>query len=229
MSTTRFVGGVTNAKSTDTMGLMGQLDPTKFHTYFNDFDTVVAGDWTVTKVGTGTNALTAGDGGLLLLTNTAAAPDSIAYQLTPASFTFTAGKQMFFKIGFQISDAVQSRVQAGLIITDTTPEDATDGIYFLKPDETANIGVFVRKDATTGSLSNTNVGTLVANTMTNWGFAYDGKETVTFYVNDRAVGSLPITSVNAPDTNLCLSFFIGNGEAVAKTMTVDYVFAAKER
>lgn len=229
MSTTRYPNGVTNVTQENTLGFMGQLDPSKFHTYFNDFDTYTATDWTVTAVGTGTTALTAGDGGLLLVTTSAAAPDSRAAQLLPASFSFTPGKRMFFKIAAAVSNATLSVFQAGLILNDTTPTDAIDGIYFLKPAATANIGVFVRRDATTGSLSNTNVGQLVANVMTSYGWAYDGRETVAFFINDRQVASLPITSVNSPDVDMAVSFFIGNGDAVARTLTVDYIFAAKER
>ena len=32
-----------------------------------------------------------------------------------------------------------------------------------------------------------------------------------------------------PDTELTISFGVQNGEAVAKTMTIDYIFAARER
>jgi hypothetical protein len=42
-------------------------------------------------------------------------------------------------------------------------------------------------------------------------------------------GSLSASSTYLPDTELTVSFGIQNGEAVAKTMTVDYIFAAKER
>jgi len=42
------------------------------------------------------------------------------------------------------------------------------------------------------------------------------------------VGSLSIASY-FPDTTLTVSFALQNGEAVAKTMTVDYVYVAQER
>jgi len=229
MSTTRYPSGVTNVTQENTLGFMGQLDPSKFHTYFNDFDTYVPADWVVTAVGTGTTALITGDGGLLSVVTSAAAPDSRAAQLVPASFTFTLGRRMFFKIACSVSNATLSVFQAGLIVADTTPNDATDGIYFLKPAGTANIGIFARRDATTGNLSNLNVGTLVAAAMTTFGWAYDGKDQVSFFINDRQVGSLAITGVNSPDTDLTVSFFLGNGDAVARTLNVDYILAAKER
>lgn len=227
--TTRFPSGVTNANPYSALGNMGQPDPTKFHSFFDDFDRYLASNWTVTLIGTGTQALTAGDGGLLLLTNTAADDDQITMQNTVATFLMEAGKRAFFKTRFQISDATQSDFQVGLVVTDTTPLDATDGIYLMKDDGDTQLDVYVRKDATTGSNSATNVATVVANTMMTMGFEYDGKETVAFYFNDVKVSSLSATSTYLPDTTLAVSISIKNGEAVAKTMTVDYVFAAKER
>lgn len=228
MSTTRFPSGVSNAAIGSTLSDMGQLDPTKFHNLGSDFDTYAAGDWTVTLVGAGTVALTPGDGGLLLLTNAAADDNSIFVQNTVASFLMEASKKAFFKARFRVSDAVQSDLQLGLILTDTTPLDATDGIYFQKDDGDAQLDVYVRKDATTGSTSQLNVATVVSNTFMTVGFYYDGRGETSFFVDDRKVASLA-SAAFLPDAVLALSFGVQNGEAVAKTMTVDYIFAAKER
>jgi len=58
---------------------------------------------------------------------------------------------------------------------------------------------------------------------------YDGKSSVKYFVNDVHKGTLDGSSTYLPDTELTISFGIQNGEAVAKIMTVDYIFAAKER
>lgn len=226
--TTRFPRGITNARPNTTLAYMGQLDPTRFNTFFDDFHTYNATDWVVTAVGTGTTALTPGDGGLLLVTTSAAAPDSRSAQLSVATFTFTAGRRMFFEAGVTLSNATLTVLQLGLVITDTTPTDATDGIYFLKPAGTANIGAFVRRDAAAGNQQNLNIAQATTNFMV-FGFEYDGKETVTFFINDVVVGSLPCTATNSPDAPLAVTFHIGNGDAVARTLTLDYIFAAKER
>jgi hypothetical protein len=227
---TRFPGGITNAEITESLGMMGQLDPSKFHSYFNDFDTYAAGDWTITNVGvTPTQALTAIAGGALLLTM-AATDDSSSYlQLKTATFQPVFGKRTFFKARFKVSDAVQSDLQIGLIITDTTPLDATDGIYFQKDDGDAFLDVYVRKDATTGSTGATAVATLASDTFVTVGFYYDGKSAVLAFVNDAKVASLDASATYLPDTLLNVSFGVQNGEAVAKTMTLDYIFAAQER
>ena len=227
---TRFPNGVTNVADNALFADMVQPDPTKFHTYFNDFDTYTAGDWVVTETDAGaTQALTAGDGGLLLLTNTAADDDLVALQKTPAAFTFTAGKKTFFSCRFKVSDAAQSDVVIGLQVVDTTPLDVTDGVYFLKADGSTAISVICRKNATTGSTSASSIATLANDTFIELGFAYDGEGKVFYEVNGNVVGSLDASSAYLPDTACTVSFAIQNGEAVAKTMTVDYIFVAKER
>jgi hypothetical protein len=205
-------------------------DPTLFHTYSNDFDTYTAGDWTVTETDAGaTQALTAGDGGLLLITNTAADNDLVALQKNPAAFTFTAGKKTFFRCRFKVSDATQSDLVFGLQVVDTTPLDVTDGIYFLKADGAATVDFICRKNASTGSTSASAVATMADDTFIELGFYYDGQSSVAYEVNGSVLGSLDASSAYLPDTTCTVSFALQNGEAVAKTMTVDYVYVAKER
>lgn len=230
ISNTRFPYGVTNVGETNLFGDMVQPDPTLFHEYFNDFDTYAAGDWTVTESQAGaTQALTAGDGGLLLLTNSAADDDLNALQKNPAAWTFTAGKKTFFRCRFKVSDATQSDVVIGLQVVDATPLDVSDGIYFLKADGSTNVSVICRKNATTGSTSASAITTLADDTFVELGFYYDGESKVYYEVNGSVTGSLDGSSSYLPDTTCTVSFAIQNGEAVAKTMTVDYIYVAKER
>lgn len=227
---TRFPNGVTNVADVDLFADMAQLDATKFHTFFDDFDTYTAGDWTVTETDAGaTQALTAGDGGLLLITNTAADNDLVALQKNPAAFSFTAGKKLFFRARFKVSDATQSDLVFGLQVVDTTPLDVTDGVYFLKADGSAAVSVVCRKNASTGSTSASSIATLADDTFITLGFAYDGEGKVAYEVNGNVVGSLDASSAYLPDTTCTVSFALQNGEAVAKTMTVDFIYVAKER
>lgn len=227
---TRFPYGVTNNGQDTIFADMVQNDPTKFHQYWNDFDVYTAGDWVVTETDVAaTEALTAGDGGLLLITNTAADDDLVALQKTPAAFSFTAGKKAFFKARFKTSDATQSDIVFGLQVVDTTPLDVTDGIYFLKSDGAATANFIVRKNATTGSVSASAVATLANDTFIELAWYYDGVDKVYYAVDGVVGGSLDGSSSYLPDTVTTVSFALQNGEAVAKTMTVDYVFAAIER
>jgi hypothetical protein len=230
---TRFPGGLTTARKTASLGSFGLPDPTGWHTYFNDFDTYVVGDWTITTTeagaGSATEALADADGGVLLITNDAADNDADFFQKVGESFLLTAGKRAFFKARFKVSDATQSDFVMGLQVTDTSPLDATDGIYFQKDDGDANLDVYCRKDATTGSTSAAAIATVADNTYLTVAWAYDGKGNLAYFVNDVQLGTLDASSTYLPDTELTVSFGIQNGEAVAKTMSVDYIFASFER
>jgi len=228
-SPTRFPGGMTTTASDTTLGQFLAPDPSKLHTYWEDFDYYNAANWTVTETQAGaTQALTDADGGVLLLTNTAADNDLNALQKVGESFLMTAGKRAWFKARFKVSDATQSDVVIGLQITDTTPLDVTDGIYFLKDDGSTTITAICRKNASTGSTS-LSAGTLVSDTYITLGWYYDGKSSVAVFVDDVQVGTLDGSSTYLPDTELTVSFGIQNGEAVAKTMSVDFILAAQER
>jgi len=97
MTTTRFPNGVTNVGEQSLFAELGQPAATIFHTYFEDFDYYTAGDWTVTETDAGaTQALTDGDGGLLLITNTAADNDLVSLQKKGESFRFASGKSSVF-------------------------------------------------------------------------------------------------------------------------------------
>jgi len=232
MPTTNFTKGVNNITAQNILGQMIQLDPTQMHTFFNDFDAYHTGNWTVTETQAGaTQALTNVDGGVLLLTNSAADDDIVALQKVGESFKFEAGKKLFFKARFAVSDATQSDLVIGLQITDTTPLAVTDGVYFRKDDGDANLDFVVVKDSTASTA--TAIATVVAATYITVGFYYNGVDEVVYAastnsLNPTVLGKLATT--NLPnDEELTISFGIQNGEAVAKTMSVDYIFAAKER
>lgn len=227
---TRLPFGVTNVLENTIFADMVQPDPTKFHEYWNDFDTFVAADWVVTETQAGaTQALAAGDGGWLALTNSAADNDLNAIQKTPAAFSFTAGKKTFFACRFKVDDATQSDMVVGLQVVDTTPLDVTDGIYFLKADDAATMDFICRKDATTGSTSASAVATMANDTFITVAFYYDGEAKVFYAINGVVKGSLVATSAFLPDTITTVSLAVQNGSAAARTMTIDYVYAATER
>jgi len=234
MSTpSRFPYGVTNVVKDSPFGQMRTPVPMVMHQFFDDFDTYTAAQSTVTAVGAGTTALTDVDGGAILLTNAAADNDSRFHQKVGESFLPASGKKMFFAIRFAVSDATQSDWVCGLQVTDTTPLDVTDGMYFMKDDGHTNIDFYVSKDATTGRLTSTAVTTAsAAATFMELAFYFDGARYVTLWKDGVQVYTVDLTTTLAtylPDTELTISFGIQNGEAVAKTMTVDYIFAAKER
>lgn len=238
----RLPNGVTTAAKQETLGFYGLPDPTKWHTYFNDFDTYAAGDWTITATeagaGSASRALTDADGGCLLLTNDAADNDNQFLQKVGESFLMTARKRTIGKVRFKVSDATQIDWYFGLLVTDTTPlaaggDGATDGIFFQKDDGTTNIDFYCQKNTTTGQTSKLAWTTAAANdTFMTLGFDYDGRRTVRLFKDDSLIANLDLgtdPTAYLPDTELTVSFGLQNGEAVAKTMTLDYLFFAQER
>ena len=229
--TTHFTSGVTNVSSDGSLGKLKAPAPHKYHSYFNDFDTYLASDWTITTTedgtGSATEALADGDGGILLVTNAAGDNDHDFFQLVKEGFKYESGKQLAFHIRFKSNDATQSDIVAGLQLTDTSPLDVTDGIFFLKSDGAATISFIVEKDSTQTTLTLPN--SLADDTFMTLGFIYDPKDQK-FHVFQNNVLAGTVVSTNAPDDEeLTLSFGIQNGAAAAKTLSVDYVGAYKER
>lgn len=225
-STTRFPNGVTNVGEDTIFAALGQLAPTKFHTYWEDFDYYTAGDWTVTETQSGaTQALADGDGGLLLLTNSAADDDLVALQKVGESFRFAAGKKLWFEARLKVSDATQSDLTVGLQITDTSPLDVTDGVFFIKADGSTSVTLRVEKNNTASTAT---AATMADDTFITLAFFYDGVSQVQYAVNGVVSGAVATTNL-PDDEDLTVSFALQNGEAAAKTMTVDYIFVAKER
>ena len=237
MSMTHFPRGLTTAAAGSTLGEYGAPDPTKWHTFFDDFDKYTAGDWVIqtTEAGGGsaTEALADVDGGVLLITNDVADNDNDFFQwaggagATTETFKFEVGKRLIFKMRFAVNEVLQSDVVLGLQITDTTPLAVSDGVYFLKSDGAATTDFIVAKGSTLTTTSS--VATLVNDTYVVLGFAYDGVDNIDIFVDDVRVGSSVTTNL-PDDEELTISFGIQQGEATnAKTLSVDYIFVAKER
>lgn len=227
---TRFNNGINNAAKNSTLSDFVSMDPTKVHVFFDDFDHYTAADWTITttEAGTGsaTEALTNVDGGCLLITNDDADNDADFFNKVGESFLMESGKKAWFKARFKVSDATQSDFVMGLQITDTTPLDVSDGIFFIKDDGDANLDFHVEKNGT--QTSATAIHTVVDDTFLTVGWHYNGDDEIKYFVDDVHQGTLATTNL-PDDEELTISFGIQNGEAAAKTMTVDYIFAAKER
>lgn len=232
---TRLPNGVTNVTSTDSMGMLGMLDPTQFHIFFDDFDKYTTTDWIITTTeagaGSATEALTSTDGGALLLTNAGGDNDLDFLQWAGntgsvyESFEFEAGKKMFFKARFQINDATQSDCVIGLQVVDTTPLAVTDGVYFIKADASTTLNLVVIKDSTA---TTTAVATMADATYIEVAFYYDGISEIKVFA-DGAQSGKSVTTNLPDDEELAVSFGVQNGEIAVKTMTTDYIFVAKER
>ena len=141
---------------------------------------------------------------------------------------------MFFSARFKTNDATQSEIVMGLQITDTTPLDVTDGIFFLKIDGDTQPDLIIEKD-NSSSLSVLEMNAMEDDTFVTLSFEYDPLDVATggavfrAYQDDVQVGEITSTT-NAPDDEeLTISFGIQNGEAAAKTLTIDFILVAVER
>lgn len=228
MSMTRYPNGLSTRGSRDPFGAYTHPDQTDEHRFIDDFNTYASANYTNTTVGSGTAAIVNADGGVLALVTSATSSDSVYLQKVGEGYSFETGKPAWFLARFSVS-ALTSVVVAGLQVTDTTPEDVTDGIYFLSTTATGVVTIYVRKNASTGSASAV-AGTLVAGVMTELAWYWDGKDTVNFYQDHVQKGS--ITGVAAsylPDTTTTPSFGLRTTSAAAKTMNVDTIYVSKSR
>ena len=232
----RYPSGVTNQVSTHQRGRLPFPDPFKTHAYWNDFDVYLASDWTRSlNAGTGTTALLAGDGGLLTLVNSAGATDMVQHQLAVATYSVTAatssqaGKDMWFATRLNIDTAALGTIVAGLhtVKTSAITTAATDGFWFTK----AAAGTVTFNDSTGSTLTTSSTLQTMANaTYTEWAFHYftgGAANEIRAYIDGVQVYSRTVTT--APTGNLALTFAVMNSTAAARTLNVDYVFAAKER
>ena len=232
--TTNFPNGISTADRGTELERLILPDPTQAHVYFNDFTTYVAGDWTITTTEGGTGnaseALTNVAGGALLITNDDADNDSDELQLAVESFKFASGKKSWFKTRFKVSDATQSDWIIGLCITDTTLIDAvSDGVYFKKDDGDASIDFALELNGSATEASG--IATQSDDTFVTLGWYFDGDTTngIKYYVDGTHKGTQTTMTNLCTDEELAVSFALQNGAAAAKTMTLDYIYAAQER
>ena len=202
-----------------------------FYGYSNDFFTYQADDWTITTTEDGTcsatEAVTSSAGGALLLTNAAGDDDHDFLQLKGEAFKLSSSKRAYFSARFKCNDVDQSDIVIGLQITDTSPLDVTDGIFFISNDGDAGLDFLVEKDNT--ATTTEDVATLADDTFITVSWFIDPDRSAVYYSINNAE-PVKIVNTNLPDDEeLTISIGIQNGEAAAQTLTVDYVTAIVER
>jgi hypothetical protein len=253
---TRTPAGSTNSAPWQTMANCGSQYPTWVHEYFNDFNTYLPSDWTVTLTGTGTSALTAFDGGALLSTTTAGATDANFYQLGAAGFKIGSQvspvpKETFFKYSGVLSDVVNSTFYAGLIVTSATPLTATDGLYIYKATGSSTMALVSKIGGVTTTVPFPAPCVPVNGVQFEVGIHVDYLGNVEAFWNPTT-GDNPLgyaqQAANPPvplgrvatlyqtgavpvvtSAVLNLSFGIQNGAAAAKTLTTDFIVAERHR
>jgi hypothetical protein len=229
-SVTRYPGGLANVVEGSLFGDLKQPSPTKYHVFFDDFDRYTAGDWVVTETDAGaTQALVGADGGQLVITNTAGITDVVDLRWAGGSgaflgnFTFDPAKDLFVAAKFKLDNASLPTALIGL-----RSSNSTNTVALIKAGGAATL--LARVQSSTGTVSTTVAGAaMVADTFVVAGLAYtaaDGK--MTFFQDDAAS---PVTGWVAPAAATLMAPNIGmvNTTAVARVMTLDWVFFAKQR
>lgn len=254
----RYPSGVSTDLKEGPLNMLGIPHPFQPHVFADDFDVAPdSGRYTTTVTTAGTVAQTAGDGGLVLLTTNASTPlvsDIAAIQLLVAGFKLVAGYRAWFMTRLQVSSAASAAFNVGLIQKTATPFTVTDGIYIGKATgSAANLTAYhvIGSVVSSSVVIPTGAYTLADNTNIDLALAVTRTGEVEVYVNANMVGvpptgtgavnaaGIPISPATGPcarltpaaltTANLVPTLALQSGTASSKTMTADFLLAAKER
>ena len=226
-----FPDGFNNLPSTHWMRGRDALAvpyPARWACWFDDFTKYTAGDWVITTTeaggGDATEALSDADRGILLITNDSNDNDLDFFQTVAEMFDPVAGSEMYFEARLAVNDATQTDFFIGFGERDTTPLTTDDFMGFWKDDDDALLDFHSESDGVQSS--STALHTVVADTYITVAFYYTGSQ---FLVAVDNVLVATTAAVTPSDEELTVSFGIQNGTGAAKTMSVDYIWACKER
>ncbi len=222
---TRLPNGVTNVSKENPLGMLGMMDPTKFHVWWDDFNDYVAANWTVTASGTSPVTLLDADGGLLRITTGTSENEGDFLEWDSEIFLIETGKKTWIKTRFRVGDAIQSDLMIGLHSTDTTPLDATLRFAFISEDGSASL--FFNVDDNSTDADSDSVATLTDDAYFTVPAYYDGNCSIELYLNDALVTTM--TGVDVPGAELAVGFGYLNGASGAETTDFDYILVIKER
>ncbi len=223
----RFLSGVTNQPRKTLFGAFPLPSPMTANIFFTDFNQYAAGDWTVTTTNSGTSALTAINGGALLITPGGTATNFQGNTLVPASFAITPGYKAWFGVNMTVSSIAATASPSFIVgLTNGGPSAPTDGIYFTKASGAAATTVSGVVRASSASTTVTGVATPVSAVNFTLGWFYDGQPSATIYffssagVSTTAFSSQPVLGPQI--------YMVQPTTVAAPTVTVDWMFAAAE-
>jgi hypothetical protein len=228
---TRFSNGVS---TNDAQYLFGNYPfPSPFTTsgsintgvaeYANDFVSTVA-EYTITG-SSSTFALTAGNGGLAVLTPGGTTTATAAYK-TASNVAFVAGNQLWFNARFKASAVSGTKAfYVGL----RAGSSANDGLWFSKAASSTSVNLVSTVGSTTTTLV-TGVATAAADTYLNLGLYYNGTDLLVFSddVMVARVSAPTIGSSGTTLTNANLGPVMQITPTATDTLTVDYIAASTE-
>ena len=226
---TNFENGINNRNAADLFGSLAMLDPTRFHTFMEDFDYYDANDRAISQVGVGTQALQSFEGGALRLTTAGADNDSALLSKT-ASFRWELGRPTYHRFQFLVDDTVESVIISGIV--NSVAFAPTGGCYIRKNDDGTTADVIY--EGTSGQVAALGVIDVPDdNERHNWAFYWDGISRIYYGFDGAALGFLDLDdgagNINLATGNHFVLFGCEAGQAAALNLDVDYFFAATER
>ena len=235
---TNFENGVTNRNAADIFGSMEQLDPTRYHSWMDDFDIFnLANDWTIVNPngGAGTASLvTSANGGRVQINSDSGAGNDAGAQKNGRGFLFEAqqDRKAYFSCVAQIDEATLSRIAIGLQDpTNGEPEDPGAGVWFLKGPSSTEVQIVTAANPGEG-VSGPAVGDISDATDFRLEYYWDGIDRVYYAFNGNPIGFIePGSEMPLGATQILTPvFFVSNGVTAADyTLQVDYLFAAFQR
>lgn len=232
----RYPNGVTNVSGIDPLRDYLTTDPTRLITYFNDFHTYTAGDWTVTETdAASTQAVNTGArGGVLLLTHDTTTSTAVnQLQCTNETFKIQTGKKLWLKARFALTAGTMNNYGAlvGLAILDTSAvAGVSDGFYFRKSTGSSALEMVIEKDSTESSVTMIAAPGTVTATFYECAAYYNGKDSVEVYLNGAKVGTHTTLTNLCDDEELTVTLAAVNATAgAANVLSVDYILVSQER
>lgn len=226
-------------------------DPSRFHTFFDDFlyqASATASEtntWTLMNDGvTGTNAFQNASGGIYNIVTAAAQDDYNGIRSVSKSWLFEAGKELWLEARLRVSEASTNKSAWLVGLTDTVttgglqtgssgPLASYDGAVLWKDEGSMAVNFETSKTTTQNTTSA--IATSVSNTWTKVGFYFDGATTtgnVTPYV-DIGSGWVAGTTKQITLSGLGQMYLVTTVKAGAggnaETLQLDYIKVVQVR
>jgi hypothetical protein len=219
---TNFDNGLNNRNAGDLFGSMAQLDPSRFHTFMEDFDEFIAAQWTL--VTTGATAQVVGDGGILQLTTGAVATNEESMIKVPDNFDITQPRPTYFRAKIEVDEATECNINVGL--ADSAALVPNNCIQFRKDTSDLDLDVLLRSGSADIDVALA-VAAIADATSFTVEFYWDGQDRIYYGANGTPLGFLDASTLPVGPLAPTLSVFAGASGAVA--LDLDYLFAATER
>lgn len=230
---TNFENGVINRNAADMFGSMMQLDPTRYHTWMDDFDRFQTADYLVSGAGAGTIALVDGVGGILEFTTAGADDDAENIQLASAGsvgagHAFDASRPTYFRCKYFVDDATESDVVAGLESIVADPHVPAEGVVFQKAD--AGTAIVINSYVGSAVVATATLQTVQDVAFNTLEFYWDGIDRIYYGANNTPQGFLDVSGAGTLTAGpVTPTFGVQAGQVAALVGALDYLFAASFR